>query len=179
MQLNSTKVKSMGVLRGLIVSLIPMARAIDSTFNILPPFSPSSSEEGCCSSFYDPVCELSSKGLTLSEVYPNECWAHLIGIKNVTECSPSYPSDSHEEEDKEHPRREGVICSKIYQPVCASNGETFPNECEAQAYNMEVVSQGECPLEPKDPGQDGLKVCPLIWAPVCSQEGYVIFYFFG
>jgi hypothetical protein len=148
---------ALGVLIG---SLIPLVETLDSGINISPPFAPTTTDAGCCPSFYDPVCEVSPEGVASTEVYPNVCWAELIGISNVTECALPSLSHSHENE-QEHPRKEGALCSKIYQPVCASNGQTFPNECEAQAYDMEVVSQGECPLDPISSGQDEIQVCPF------------------
>lgn len=51
----------------------------------------------------------------------------------------------------EEQKREGCPCPRIYMPVCASNGKTFPNECEfecvaksREGHGMRIVKMGEC-----------------------------------
>ena len=35
-------------------------------------------------------------------------------------------------------------CAEIYKPVCACNGKTYGNECDAHSNGQSVVSDGEC-----------------------------------
>ncbi|KAJ3630505.1 hypothetical protein MTP99_011699 [Tenebrio molitor] len=46
------------------------------------------------------------------------------------------------------------VCSKIYTPVCASDGNTYPNACTFNCYvkgsgansrDLRIISDGECP----------------------------------
>ncbi|XP_031767153.1 serine protease inhibitor dipetalogastin-like [Galleria mellonella] len=51
-------------------------------------------------------------------------------------------------ETEEGPQNKQCICSKIYDPVCASNDNSYYNvcqmECENGTENMTVVHQGNC-----------------------------------
>jgi hypothetical protein len=56
------------------------------------------------------------------------------------------------------------ICSKIGQPVCGVDNQTYGNPCELQCAGVEKKSDGECP-----PGGD-TKCCPPEM-PVCRCGG--------
>merc|ERR1712193_374347 len=59
------------------------------------------------------------------------------------------------------------MCPRNYQPICASNGVTFGNECtfraaKCQMPELEVVNFGTCCIE---------KLCPREFRPVCGSDG--------
>jgi len=45
---------------------------------------------------------------------------------------------------------ENVMCVQIYDPVCADDGKTWPNRCEAERARARVVREGACEEEPAD-----------------------------
>merc|ERR1712193_210138 len=58
------------------------------------------------------------------------------------------------------------MCPRNYQPICASNGVTFGNECtfraaKCQMPELEVVNFGTCCIE---------KLCPREFRPVCGSD---------
>eukprot|EP00984_Skeletonema_dohrnii_P021104 scaffold10448_cov150-Skeletonema_dohrnii-CCMP3373.AAC.2 len=58
-----------------------------------------------------------------------------------------------------------IVCNMMYDPVCGANGETYSNDCLAQAAGTTVVSNGECTSE-------ALPVpCPENIALVCGADG--------
>lgn len=36
------------------------------------------------------------------------------------------------------------VCTRIYLPVCACNGQTYPNACEAHGAGWDVAHNGAC-----------------------------------
>lgn len=53
------------------------------------------------------------------------------------------------EEYKDH-QSDGCVCGRIYLPVCASNGKTYPNECEFRCVqkhrnaDLRITREGVC-----------------------------------
>jgi len=64
-----------------------------------------------------------------------------------------------------------MLCTDVYEPVCASDGKTYSNLCEfrkAKCKNpkLDIVSQGPCDSKPECP-----QICPENWDPVCGSDG--------
>lgn len=53
------------------------------------------------------------------------------------------------------------LCTKLWQPVCGCDGETYGSECQAHIHGVSVAAAGACPS----------CVCPLIYQPVCGVDG--------
>merc|ERR1712212_1074379 len=62
----------------------------------------------------------------------------------------------------------GAMCPRNYQPICASNGVTFGNECifqsaKCQMPELEIVNYGKCRCVEK--------LCSREFRPVCGSDG--------
>ncbi|WP_158285783.1 Kazal-type serine protease inhibitor family protein [Pseudohoeflea suaedae] len=76
----------------------------------------------------------------------------------------------------------GRICTRIYDPVCATRGrqsQTFPNACEAQSAGWDIRHGGQCRSSGR-PGHGGPgpgsrpqrpEFCTSIYQPVCGSNG--------
>jgi hypothetical protein len=44
-------------------------------------------------------------------------------------------------------QNESCICTKDWKPVCGSNGQTYPNACQAKCDKAESFTDGNCAKE--------------------------------
>ena len=42
------------------------------------------------------------------------------------------------------------VCTDIYLPTCACDGEVYPNPCDAASHGVDVNAKGSCELEAAD-----------------------------
>ncbi len=136
-----------------------------------------------CPDVWDPVC--SCDGMT----YGNECEADAVGVsvRHHGECARTcgglgpMPHCLDDEFCKYPEGTCGVfyllgICTPIptggcpenYDPVCACNGVTYGNECEADAAGVSLLHHGACEWTCCDPNT--VPPCPV--EPICCGNGY-------
>ncbi len=158
---------------------------------------------GACPLYIRPVC--GCDGVT----YSNACDAasHGMRIQHDGACEPSGPDcrDNSECHDVDYCAGEGCgtpgtcerrpeVCADVYAPVCGCDGNTYPNECTAQARGVRVERRGECGVSPTDScmansdcgsaeycagdwcGDVGTcqrrpEVCPAVREPACGCDG--------
>ncbi|MGA1844864.1 MAG: Kazal-type serine protease inhibitor domain-containing protein [bacterium] len=161
-----------------------------------------------CPQVWAPVCGCDGK------TYPNECEAARKGISVQSQgtCQPGQTqcTDNGDCELNEYCQRQTGVCeagagtcaprpeacAQVWDPVCGCDGKTYPNECTAATYGINVQSQGACqpgqtqctnnsncqPNEycQKQTGVCGAgigtcaprpEVCAQVWDPVCGCDG--------
>ena len=67
------------------------------------------------------------------------------------------------------PQKSGgdTACTAQYDPVCAADGQTYSNECVADAAGVEILYYGECAEETVTE----FDACPEVFEPVCGVDG--------
>ena len=63
-------------------------------------------------------------------------------------------------------------CPGIVSPVCADDGHTYVNSCEATCHKALVIYDGRCKDINIEEGE-GKKMChcPKVYDPVCGRSG--------
>ena len=124
-----------------------------------------------CPSFcpfnYEPVC--GDNG----ETYANECQFDVAKCNGeVNEIAFEGDCDKTIEISTTTPNVFcDLHCSKIYEPVCGDNGETYSNECQFEVAKCngdvnEIAFFGVCDTETPTTG-----ICPFNYDPVCGDNG--------
>jgi len=118
-----------------------------------------------CPMFYSPVCGANGR------IYGNYCQARCAGIEVVddSECPNTLSKKQNTLMSVMRPRRHRCMCPMMYKPVCAENGVTYGNLCEASCNNVLIAHQGKCQTNKRVPHKTCF--CPLIWEPVCGANG--------
>ncbi|CAH2215985.1 jg24650, partial [Pararge aegeria aegeria] len=67
---------------------------------------------------------------------------------------------------------DGCLCTLEYDPVCASDGSTYPNRCamNCNGRNLKILHYGECRSK-REVAAERICPCPFNYAPVCGTNG--------
>ena len=161
----------------------------------LGPFGRSGSLQDCdrgCPKTLKPVC--GSNG----ETYDNDCLLEIAACENpeqniTVECRKKCPCQS-KGPSTEHPDCKHLGCHWLYNPVCGTDGQKYPNSgcldlaaCENPSQNITLGCKGECPCDnlmsttthkseinsTLNDNEKCLKPCPEDNDPVCGSNGEV------
>ena len=145
-----------------------------------------------CPKILKPVC--GSNG----ETYSNDCFLEVAACENPEQnitvaCDKKCPCQS-KGSSTEHPDCKHLSCHWLYDPVCGTDGQNYPNSgcldlaaCENPSQNITLGCKGECPCddlmsttthksEIKSTLKDNEKCltpCPEVNDPVCGSNGEV------
>lgn len=124
--------------------------------------------EGCkCSREYVPICG------TDDRTYNNECQLDCqrkrtpeLGVQLQGRC------DESKELNMLPIDEDNCVCTRIYDPVCGSDGKTYSNDChfncqKSKHSNLIIAHRGECKVIEAEPEC----ICTREYTPVCGSNG--------
>jgi len=120
-----------------------------------------------CLQNYDPVC--GSNGKT----YSNECFLGVDNCHNDSEdITVAHSGECKDKVKSDCPR----FCTKIYLPVCGTNGKTYGNDCELKmdacvnpSEKIGIAHSGKC--KQLSSGVQCDVMCLQNYDPVCGSNG--------
>ncbi|XP_071541362.1 uncharacterized protein [Panulirus ornatus] len=121
-----------------------------------------------CARVYSPVC--GSDGKT----YFNLCLLNLMSCREGTPLTPVREGRCDEQQTAKP--RCPVSCSRLYEPVCGSDGVTYDNQCflnRVMCRNPSVtkVADGQCgPAQGGSSSSKCIQECPFTYAPLCGSD---------
>lgn len=68
----------------------------------------------------------------------------ITGIMLLNSCDKDELAKDHPCQDTEMKESHSTFCLTNYSPVCACDGNTYGNECEANRNGMTVLYNGKC-----------------------------------
>ena len=123
---------------------------------------PTKISRGPCTKEYAPVCGCNEI------TYGNACEAKRAGVKKWTpgKCGENPPpkADDCFDPAKVNPKQ---VCNRMYAPVCACNGKTYSNPCEAKRAGILRWTPGKCG-DCVDLSKVRKRDCPDNYDPVCG-----------
>ncbi|KAI5637780.1 kazal-type serine protease inhibitor domain-containing protein [Phthorimaea operculella] len=131
------------------------------------------SEYSCdCPYIYRPVC--GSDGKT----YPNPCVLACAQSENPWLKISNFGHCRKEERRSRSSlglrSKSACVCPYNYQPICGSDGKTYPNPCsfncaKAKTHGLEIREYGQCSNEKL--WTKSSCICPYDYLPVCGTDG--------
>lgn len=121
-----------------------------------------------CPAIYAPVC--GSDGQT----YPSKCNFMAKACEAKSDLTVVSFGECPDKQVKTPILDCPAFCPAIYAPVCGSDNQTYPSECNLKALaciektNVTIVSSGKCPELEID--QDCPSDCPEMFSPVCGTD---------
>ncbi|XP_063888122.1 agrin-like isoform X5 [Scylla paramamosain] len=162
--------------------------ACDAPAEVSPPVAPVPEAPSCskqCTRIFLPVC--GSDGKT----YNNQCLLEIADCESRAAggAGVTLASESACEAKTEAPPSEPVPaaptclqkCTRIFSPVCGSDGKTYNNQCLLEVADCEssaagggsiiVVAEGLCDEMFESLGSGCRRKCPEKYEPVCGSDG--------
>ncbi len=104
---------------------------------------------GCDHVTYGNICEANAAGQDV--LYTGECATMQCGGFIGMTCDPGYfcdwtPNSCGNADQIGDCRPVPMGCPDIYDPVCACDNMTYPNECDANAAGLDIIAPGTCTL---------------------------------